>query len=90
MAAVEAGLGIAQLATWLVDRQLRDGRLVTVLPHLATQGLPLHVLWQRSRQHAPKVQALIGELAAGLRITPDVPAASAPAAHPGSARPENR
>jgi len=90
VAAVEAGLGIAQLATWLVDRQLRDGRLVAVLPHLATQGLPLHVLWQRSRQHAPKVQALIGALAAGLRITPDAPAASAPAARPGSARRENR
>ena len=66
--AVEAGLGVAQLATWLVERQIREGRLVKILPQLATQGLPLHIVWQRSRQHAPKVQALIAHFAATLSI----------------------
>lgn len=70
VAAVEAGLGIAQLATWLVEAQLRDGRLVRILPQLATQGLPLHIVWQRSRQHAPKVQALVAHFAATLSIRP--------------------
>jgi DNA-binding transcriptional LysR family regulator len=68
VAAVEAGLGIAQLATWLVEEQIRDGRLRKILPRLATEGLPLHVVWQRSRQHAPKVQALIAHFAATLAI----------------------
>ncbi|KAF3996925.1 LysR family transcriptional regulator [Glaciimonas immobilis] len=70
VAAVEAGLGIAQLATWLVEQQIRDGRLQKILPQLATQGLPLHIVWQRSRQHAPKVQALISHFETTLAIRP--------------------
>ena len=66
--AVQAGLGVAQLATWLVARQIREGRLVAVLPQSTTPGLPLHIVWQRSRSHAPKVQALIAHLAATLHI----------------------
>lgn len=66
--AVEAGLGVAQLATWLVARQIAEGRLVAMLPQLTTQGLPLHIVWQRSRAHAPKVQALIAHLSTTLHI----------------------
>jgi DNA-binding transcriptional LysR family regulator len=68
VAAVEAGLGVAQLATWLVERQIHEGTLVRILPQLTTQGLPLHVVWQRSRQHAPKVQGLVAHFEATLSI----------------------
>jgi len=71
VAAVEAGLGVAQLATWLVEQQIRGGTLVRILPDLATEGLPLHVVWQRSRQHAPKVEAMIAHFAASLTIRPE-------------------
>ena len=67
--AVVAGLGVAQLATWLVAEQISTGALMPVLPQLATQGLPLHIVWQHSRAHAPKVQALIAHFAATLCIT---------------------
>ncbi len=70
VAAVERGLGVAQLATWLVEQQIRDGRLIRILPLLATQGLPLHLIWQRRREHAPKVQALISHLETTLSIRP--------------------
>lgn len=70
VAAVEAGLGLAQLSTWLVEQQIADGRLVEILPGLATQGLPLHLVWQRARQHAPKVQALVAHFAGSLSIRP--------------------
>jgi len=70
VAAVEAGLGIAQLATWLVEQPIRDGRLIRIAPRLATQGLPLHLVWPRSRQHAPKVQALLAHFEASLSIRP--------------------
>jgi hypothetical protein len=40
LTAVLAGHGIAQLPTWLVKRQLEEGTLAEVLPHLATDGLP--------------------------------------------------
>ncbi|KQQ45783.1 LysR family transcriptional regulator [Duganella sp. Leaf126] len=66
--AVEAGLGLAQLATWLVADQIADGRLVAILPQLATRGLPLHLVWQRSRAQAPKVQALLAHFSATLHI----------------------
>ncbi|MRX07786.1 LysR family transcriptional regulator [Pseudoduganella sp. FT25W] len=70
VAAVEAGLGLAQFPTWLVDQKIREGKLVNILPQLTTQGLPLHLLWQRSRQHAPKVQALLAHFEAALCINP--------------------
>jgi DNA-binding transcriptional LysR family regulator len=71
VAAVEAGLGIAQLPTWLVEQQIRDGRLIKILSQLVTQGLPLHIVWQRSRQHSPKIQALISHFEATLSISPN-------------------
>jgi DNA-binding transcriptional LysR family regulator len=71
VAAVEAGLGIAQLATWLVGERIRAGKLVAIMPALAAPGLPLHLVWQRSRQHAPKVQALVAHFAQALRIGDD-------------------
>lgn len=68
VAAVLAGFGIAQLATWLVHEPLRDGRLLQILPEAETDGLPLHLVWPRSRQLQPKVDALLTYLGAGLRI----------------------
>ncbi|MES2533936.1 MAG: LysR family transcriptional regulator [Pseudomonadota bacterium] len=68
VAAVLAGHGIAQLATWLVDDALRDGSLVQILPDWATDGLPLHLVWQRNRQLLPKVDALLSFLGDGLSI----------------------
>jgi DNA-binding transcriptional LysR family regulator len=68
VAAVLAGFGIAQLATWLVDEPLRDGRLVKILAHGATDGLPLHLVWPRSRQLLPKVDGLLAYLGDNLSI----------------------
>ncbi|TPG42629.1 LysR family transcriptional regulator [Sphingomonas koreensis] len=66
--AVKAGFGIAQLATWLIKDELDRGELVQILPALAASGLPLHLVWPRSRQLSPKVNALLEALTAGLRI----------------------
>ena len=64
--AVTAGQGVAQLPTWLVKRQLETGELVEVLPQLATDGLPMNLVWLKSRQALPKVDALLNALAASL------------------------
>jgi DNA-binding transcriptional LysR family regulator len=45
--------------------------LVEVLPHLATDGLAINLIWPKSRQALPKVGALLEALAAGF-----VPSAS--------------
>jgi DNA-binding transcriptional LysR family regulator len=55
----------------LIKRQLEEGTLVEVLPHLATDGLAINLIWPKSRQALPKVSALLEALAAGL-----VPSAS--------------
>lgn len=64
--AVLAGMGIAQLPTWLVQAHLASGRLVEVLPHLATEGLAMNLMWLKSREALPKVSALIAYLEANL------------------------
>ena len=70
VAAVEAGFGIAQLATWLVDDALARGSLVPVLPQLDCRGLPLRLLWPQGRQRLPRVEVALDRLAAQLRIDP--------------------
>jgi len=68
VAAVASGLGIGQLATWLINDRLRRGELIEILPHLATEGLPVHLVWLRSRESLPKVQALLEMLSAQLVV----------------------
>lgn len=60
--AVVAGLGVAQMATWLIEEQLERGELVSFLPQLTVPGLPLYVVWPRRKQLTPKVDALLGAL----------------------------
>ncbi|GLK88443.1 LysR family transcriptional regulator [Pseudomonas turukhanskensis] len=64
--ALVAGHGIAQLPLWLVKDQLQAGTLVQVLPQLAMDGLPMNLVWLRSREALPKVSALLDALAAAL------------------------
>ncbi|WP_413795403.1 MULTISPECIES: LysR family transcriptional regulator [unclassified Pseudomonas] len=64
--AVLAGCGIAQLPSWLVQRQLDEGTLVEVLPQLATDGMAINLAWQKSRETLPKVAALLDVLTTRL------------------------
>lgn len=66
--AVRAGCGVAQLATWLIDDELSSGGLVQILPERAIGGLPLYLVWQKSRQLQPKVAAFLELLASSLEI----------------------
>lgn len=61
-----AGLGIAQLSTWLIERHLADGSLVEVLPEYATPGLTMHVVWPKVKQDVPRVRELVDFLRAAL------------------------
>ncbi len=66
--AVVQGFGVAQLSTWLVEDRLASGELVEIAPSLAADGLPLYLLWQRSRQLLPKVDALLNHLGSHLQV----------------------
>lgn len=67
-AAVLAGLGIAQQATWLVQEHLAAGAIVEVLPAFATPGLPLYLAWPLARQLTTKTGTLLQELKQRLSI----------------------
>ncbi|MFG0924962.1 LysR substrate-binding domain-containing protein [Pseudomonas sp. CJQ_8] len=69
VAAVLAGHGIGQLPTWLTQRHIDQGKLVEVLPDLATDGLPMNLVWLKSREGQPKVRVLLDYLLP--RLTPN-------------------
>ena len=68
-AAVLAGLGIAQQATWLVHEHLASGAIVEILPACATPGLPLSLAWPLARQLTTKTGTLLNELKQRLTIS---------------------
>jgi DNA-binding transcriptional LysR family regulator len=57
--AVLAGLGVAILPDWLIEEDLRSGRLVRVLPKLKTKELPIHVVYLGQRLLPARVSAFI-------------------------------
>lgn len=60
--AVCAGLGVAQMPTWLIRKQLKQGELEILLPQLQPDGLALSLIWPRRKQLLPKVDALLAVL----------------------------
>ncbi|WP_313606990.1 LysR family transcriptional regulator [Rhizobium sp.] len=66
--AVKAGFGVAQLATWLIEDELKRGDLVEILPKMATDGFPLHLVWPVKRRLSPKVDAFISLMQEQLKI----------------------
>ncbi|HEY0208608.1 LysR family transcriptional regulator [Acerihabitans sp.] len=68
VAALEAGAGMAQMATWLVSKSLGEGKLVPVLPEVSVDGLPLHITWPKNKQLTPKIDLLLQTFAAQLHI----------------------
>lgn len=60
--AVCAGLGVAQMPTWLIHAQLQRGELEIILPEQQPDGLALTLVWPRRKQLLPKVDALLAAL----------------------------
>ena len=65
-----AGMGVAMLARWLVDTDLREGRLVRVLEHYEVNPGPmdvaLYALYQANRRGSHKIRAFVELLAQHL------------------------
>lgn len=54
-----AGVGIAQLPTYMVQDYIASGELVVVLGTYLSEDLPLHVLYPQNRHLSTKVRAFI-------------------------------
>ena len=65
-ALVERGLGMAQISGPLVEQQIADGRLETVLDHLAPTSPGLFLHYPGHAQVLPKLRAFIDFLKAAL------------------------
>lgn len=63
-AAALDGLGIAQLPTWLVADELRNGALIAVLAPQGVQGTPIQAMWPVTRDLAPKLRVSVDALLA--------------------------
>jgi DNA-binding transcriptional LysR family regulator len=70
VSAVEAGLGLACLPSFVVAAAVRTGRLETVLSGHEDEPIGLHVLYPHSRHLAAKVRVLVDFLAGRFRDPP--------------------
>ena len=68
--AVLAGYGVAQLPTFLVGDDLRQGRLRSVLDDVTAAGDPIQAVYPTGRHLSPKVRRLIDMIVAAWGDTP--------------------
>ncbi|MBP5955177.1 LysR family transcriptional regulator [Pseudomonas anatoliensis] len=57
--AARTGMGIVMLPDALVEQDLRDGRLVTVIPEYQPPSRPLHLLYAPDRYRLPKLRRFV-------------------------------
>lgn len=65
--AVAHGIGLAVLPRFMVDEDLRSGRLVTVLERFAPRPVGIHAVHAAGRSPPPLVRALLDTLASEFR-----------------------
>jgi DNA-binding transcriptional LysR family regulator len=57
-----AGLGLAYLPTWLTSDHLKRGEIESVWAHCLVESAPVHALWPKTRNLAPKVRVVVDAL----------------------------
>lgn len=67
IAAAEAGEGITIALSYMVARQLHEGRLVPVLERHSLPAVPVQIVYPESRLVAPKIRAFVDFAAPRLR-----------------------
>ena len=65
-----AGIGIARLSTYLVSRDIAEGRLVRLLPDYDDHASDIYAVYSARRNLAPKVRAFIDHLVAAFGPVP--------------------
>jgi DNA-binding transcriptional LysR family regulator len=68
--AVRAGHGLAQLPLWMVQDDIRDGKLLTVLDGMSGGEVPINVLWPRTKALPAKIRVIVDGLVRGVRELP--------------------
>lgn len=68
--AAKAGMGIVMLPDALVEQDLREGRLIALLPDYHLPGRPMHLIYPQDRYRLPKLRCFV-EYALQLWGEPD-------------------
>jgi DNA-binding transcriptional LysR family regulator len=66
LAMARSGLGVALLASWLVDADVRGGRLIALLPGYELPAAPVQALLPPGRHTHPRVRVFLDYLAEAL------------------------
>lgn len=72
IAAAIDGLGVARVLSYQVARHIRERRLAPVLGVLAPPPVPVNLVFQANRQHAPNVRALLSAARGYFAGRPDL------------------
>lgn len=60
------GHGIVMRAEWDIERYLKSGRLVQVLPQWRTPDADIYAVWPQRHQHSTRVRAFVDHIAAAF------------------------
>ncbi len=60
------GHGIVMRAEWDIERYLKSGRLVQVLPHWRTPDADIYAVWPQRHQHSTRVRAFVDFIGAAF------------------------
>jgi len=72
VAAVQAGLGVSQIPSYMVDGALANGEVVEVLPHLRPRPVPIHAVFASRKNLPARTRAFVDFVTSleGLRPFP--------------------
>lgn len=70
--AARRGLGLARALSYMVEDELRDGRLVRVLEDFEPPPVPVHLVYVGGRASSARVRAFIAHASERLRATPAI------------------
>jgi DNA-binding transcriptional LysR family regulator len=65
--AASAGHGLAQLPSWMVQDDIRGGKLLAVLDGMSGGELPINVLWPRTKTLPARIRVTVNGLIQGMR-----------------------
>ncbi|HEY2510996.1 MAG TPA: LysR family transcriptional regulator [Polyangiaceae bacterium] len=76
---VASGLGVTSALSYQVDRELREGTLVRLLPRWEPEPLPVHIVYPAASATSAKVRAFVDAATPALRAALATPSPRAPA-----------
>lgn len=70
LATIKSGHGLGQLPLWMVQEDIRNGEIVTVLDGMSGGEMPIHLLWVRTPALPAKIRAVVDALVESARHFP--------------------